>query len=464
VALAAALLTSCSFIDDFDFEVADGAVPGSDGAPDGGGEPSDGGSVDGPALDGGDPATCTDPCLSDAVLDFGDTQGSGPLEWRYLNDTRTVTGLTYGELAPSTHYMAPAWTDTTPPPAIVDCGESIDGECATASGTLVFEANALSGGSDPVLSFTATTDGSYVVVVDVVAVTGGPASVTISRTSRLDSIAVGRLTGPGAVTGVVDLLEGERGLITITPVADPGGAVSVAGNVRVSRFIGEALADCEMAATFDPADAFALGCSAGRLTEGPGTADSTPISGPSPAHREGRAWRYNARGLVASGLRPDYGGDFTVQLWMLVDNLSFDPPDVYSDTTVSSVEAAGGVRLRLDRDPDVALATYVFGLTGAPPVDPSVTCAADGICTGTIAGAIPALDEWHFYRIVRRADLDEVRFCIDGELVGTAPLDGDLDISPGVDPKISSTGGSRDALEGAVDDVRIFSRALPCGD
>lgn len=468
MALAALALSSCSFIDDFDFEVADGAVPTDDGAVGDAGERPDGSE----RVDGGDPASCVDPCLSDATLDFGDVQGSGPLQWRYLNDTRSATGLTYGELALSTHYMAPAWTDATPPPAIVDCRDSIDGACATASGQLVLEADALAGGSDPVLGFTATEDASYIVVVDVLAVDGGPAAITISRTSRLDSIAVGELSAPGTVTGVVDLLEGERGLVTVAPVADPGGALSVGASVRVSRVIGESLADCELVMPFDTDDSLALGCSEGTLTEGMGFDDTTTASGPSTAHGGARAWGYRGKALQAVGESPDYSGDFTIQLWLLVDNLSLSEPAVYTDATASSAENASGVRLSLARESDdglrsnVATAVYRFGMGGdLPPTDPSVFCDLDGICIGTIEGSIPALDEWHFYRIVRLADSDEVRFCIDGELVGTGFLDGDLDISPRVTPTVGSSGTSAmNSLEGAIDDVRIFSRALPCGD
>lgn len=321
------------------------------------------------------------------------------------------------------------------------------------------------------LSFTAPNDGTYVVVVTVLSVDDGPASVMVSRTSRLDTVAVGELSGPGSVTGVVDLLAGERALVTVAPAADPGGSVSVGANVRVSRVIGaEPLEDCQLAATFPDESPFALGCSMNTLTEGGGTSDSTRSSGPSPAHGDGRTWARTARGLRAVGERMDYSGDFTIQLWLLVDSLEFDPPTVYSDTSRGSPELASGVALTLNRavavgPPNVARASYVFP---EPPMgpsdDPAISCSLEGICTGTIEAAIPALDEWHFYRIVRRADLDEIRLCIDGELVGSAPLDGDVDISSQTDLKLARFDEFRDALIGSLDDVRVFSRALPCGD
>jgi len=464
MALAAVTLTSCSFIDDFDFEVADGAVSMDDAGMRDGGEPMDGFAVDGPAApDGGDDGVCMDPCLGDAVGDFDTSQGAGALLWSYLRDERDADGLGYSSLTAGTLHGAPAWTDGSPPPAIVSCGTSSEGPCAAAEGRLLLEADQPGDGSDPALVFVAPADGTYAVVATVVSVAGAP-ELTISRISRHDVVATADFSGAGSLTETVDLLEGERAVIRVAPAASPGGPVSLAASIRVSRFVaGAPLADCQLVAPFTTDTPLALGCSPSSLTEA-GSVNTSPTSGPSGAYGSGRRFEENAS-LEADGVRMDYTGDFTIQLWVNVDNLADGEPFVFSDLNAADAANAGGVNLRVRRvgaDNEFE-AEYAFPLPTPAPSDPSITCAAS--CRGSIVAPMPPLDEWHFFRLVRRTDTDEVRLCIDGERVGTGWLDADIEVpSPG-DVRFGGTGVSgTDVFNGSIDDVRVFSRALPCGD
>jgi hypothetical protein len=65
---------------------------------------------------------------------------------------------------------------------------------------------------------------------------------------------------------------------------------------------------------------------------------------------------------------------------------------------------------------------------------------------------------------VRDTEQDEVRFCVDGELVATGPLDGELDMTSGRNPVLGGFGFGLDPhFSGAIDELRIMRKALPCG-
>ena len=459
----------CSFIDDFDFEVADGGVV-QDGSFDGA-VPSDGDVVpdgDTPIDMGGVTQPCVDPCLGDALAEFTNAQGGGALEWRYLADTRAPDGLSYGELVSGTHYGAPAWTDTTPPPALVACGDSTEGACADAGGGLLFEANAPGDGSDPVLSFVAPADGTYAVVADLSPIAGTPL-VRLSRIARHDDVIATLFDGPGSLSPTIDLFAGERALVTVAPGADPGGAASIAGTLRVSRVVGvEPMADCQMALRFDPDDPLAVDCTSFSLSED-GTEESSPSSAPSDEYGQGRLMGVNAA-LRAAGLRFDYSGDFTVQMWIRVDALTYYSTAAYADWSAFNPVTAGGVSFGLDPRngadtlDDVISAGYLFPLPAAgDPGQPSIECDADS-CSGAIEVPIPSFGDWHFYRLVRDSAADQMRFCVDGELAGTGYLDGETDISNPADPTIGTYGFGQPTFQGAVDDIRVYRGMLPCGD
>jgi hypothetical protein len=465
IALSSLLtLGGCSFIDDFDFDIADGSVATDDGgAPDDGGQPRDGAIPDMGGVDASAPAACTDPCLGDAADDFGTTQGAGALQWTYLQDERDPRGLDYSPLTAGVRHGAPAWTEGSPPPAIVSCGESSEEGCASAAGGLLFEADQPGDGGDPVLTFLAPDDGTYAVVADVRSAEGSP-SLTISRISRNDVVGTAVFSGSGSLTETVDLLEGERALIRVAPSTTPGGPASLSADIRVSRVVaGAPLADCQLAAVFSTDEELDLGCTSSSLTE-TGSVSTTSTTGPSGEYGTARVFTSNAS-LEADGLRMDYTDDFTIQLWLRVDDLRDGDPFVFSDLVAAVPENAGGVNLVVRREsaaPNDFEAQYAFPLPTDLPTDPSISCEES--CRGSIVAPLPPLDEWHFFRLVRRTDADEIRLCIDGELVGTGWLDRDIEIpSPG-DVKLGTTGVSSPRLIGAVDDLRVFSRALPCGD
>lgn len=460
MAFGAVVLSSCSFIDDFDFEVADGGAVDDAAIGDAGERPDGSEPVDGGPVDGGDPDTCTDPCLGDAVLDFDTTQGAGSLAWSYLRDERDPEGLDYSPLTAGTLYDAPAWTDGTPPPAIVNCTGVTTAQCSVAPDALLFEANQPGDGSDPVLTFVAPSDGTYAVVADVTSV-DGMAELMVSRMSRHDVVNTASFSGPGSLTAAVDLLAGERSVIRVSPVSSAGGDVSLAARVRVSRAAASPLADCQLALTFEDGGLEA-GCEAPDFAE-TGATPTMIEPGPSDVHGGSRLFPETAA-LRAADHRNDYSEDFTLQLWARVDSLEAGDPFIYSDLVAVDSATASGINLVVRRDAGgdhMFEVQYAFPFREDIPSDGSVTC--DTACRGSILVDMPPLGEWHFFRIVRDKDSEEFRVCIDGQQVGSGWLASDVELpSPG-SPKLGTTGVGAPRFEGAIDDLRVFSSVLPCG-
>lgn len=466
--------SGCSFIDSFDYEFVDGgAGPADGGGAEDGASGGDGGTENdgGAPGDGGGARSCTDPCLADAVLDFdGTSQGAGALGWRYLSDFRAEDGLAYGELAPGDYMGVASWTDGTPPVALVPCvGSAGSGPCAGITDRILMLADAPGDGGDPVLSVTATDAGTWTVEVRHVE-SIGPVEMLVSRNGRADLVA-----GPLAVSASeetvsvpVDVLPGDRLFVTARPAAGAPGPVSAAVNVRVSRQLGAPpLEDCLFAARFaaeapweDECGGYALSNESVR-----GAEPTTETTAPAAWLGSARDFQHDAL-LRVLGARFDYSGDFTVQLWARVDRITHYDTTPYLDWSAADPATTGGITLQLNpgTPDDIVSAEYLFRhATGLS--DPSLECGAGaGYCSGTIAAPLPPVGEWHFYRVVRDTAADVVRFCIDGRQVGTGVLPGDVDISNPRSPVLGTldTISSDPTFDGAVDDVRIFRRALPC--
>ena len=488
-----ALACGCSFIDDFDYEYRDGGLEDAVVVPDGEPLDADPPPVDGP-LDTGplDIGTtdsgmawppCTGSCLGDGVADFSpDRQAAGMLQWRYLADTLDPLGLVFPELGAIRLYDAPAWggSGAESTPAIVACGESIVGNCGAAAGRLLFEAT--QGQSAPVLAFIAPADGTFLVELELTVVSG-ESTVSVGRNGRFDSVAVAALSAGDSRTLAVpiDLFAAERGVLRVVADATSDSA-SVAVNIRVSTMPGVLpLAACQLATRFEETAPLAVECTPERLTTNnlnirAGSAPTAPISGPAPVMGGARDFPKGSA-LRLENVTTDYSGDFTVQLWAKVDSVPSFSTEIFHDWF-----GAGGTQIGLEPqdvtgalggvDIDVVHAAYLFERP-PPPFDESIlhcnrgegACCDEDSCFHHLVAPLGELSEWHFYRMVRIAALNEVRFCIDGEIAATGPLPGTMDISSGVDPKLGNLPISFDApaFDGAVDDLRVISRALPCG-
>ncbi|MAQ13543.1 MAG: hypothetical protein CMN30_01910 [Sandaracinus sp.] len=442
-------LGGCSFIDDFDFEVApDGSVSPDGGARDMARDVADAAQDAGD--DAGGPRTCEDSCVGDAILDFDGTQGAGALGWRYFGEQRERLGLAYEALDPSSGFAGPAFAGRPAPPAIVDCSETSEGECADAAGGLLMISPGEGSGQDAVLSFVAPVDGNYEVLTETLG-TGGSPVLTLSRQSRWDSVA-------SAITGTlgsrfIHLLRNEWALITLAPSGASEAMASV--SVRVSTD-GEP-DTCQLAMRFEDG-LRALDCTAGTATL---TGAVTPTAGDGPeVYYGGSAYFDDGSGITLEGQRMDYSGDFTVQGWVQVDRVDATFTDIYRDHSAASSDTAGGVGFQLDPGGDIGTSEltvrFVFSQMG-PFSGENLEC--DGsICRGAISVPTPVDRAWHFYRLVRTTADGRLRLCVDGDLVGSAEIPGTKDMSSPIDPQMGDS-----FFRGHIDEWRIYSEALPCG-
>jgi hypothetical protein len=98
-------------------------------------------------------------------------------------------------------------------------------------------------------------------------------------------------------------------------------------------------------------------------------------------------------------------------------------------------------------------ACYIWDDPGVPLAEP-----APGAC---LRGSAPRDGEWHFYRVSRNAT--SISLCIDSVLQATDAGPASFDMTSDRKPHIGRNVTYNPAYFGGdIDEVRIFSRALPC--
>lgn len=462
------LLAGCSAISDFDFTFDD-----EDAGPDAGS--FDAGDVDGDAgprrdadgLDAGaddaGPAVdrCPAPCVADAISDYSGSQGAGDVDWRYYEDRRQPLGAFYPEMSETTSPIAGFSGGANA--FVASCADNPSlAECESIRDRLLVQGDAPGAGSDAVIGFEAGARATYR-VQGTVRLPDGVSSaeahrITLSRNSRHDvlgSVNVVPTTTPETFDALVDVLPGDRVLVTFE---QRGGSEAVPLGVQlwVTR-MGAPLDDrCVHGMRFEGANPLLDECSGETLEDlaTEGTAGSS--QGPSVS-----AFMGTARELVSGQyLRPtatpiDYSGDFTIQFW--VNNSSSTPFEcsLWADST--SDMPAGGITVIMNDD-RVSARTF--------HADDGRTCPSSGrpgICLKFQTMGTITQDEWHFIRVTRATADNEILICIDGVQRGRLDVHGTLNLTPAYRPSIGRNVDFNPAyFVGSFDDVRIFDVALPC--
>lgn len=429
-------LTACTAIAPFDFSFGDGGV-------------------------GGDASVsqCPSPCFGDLAADFVPMeQGNGALAWRYLEDGRGPSGVDYDALEWGAHEGADAFVAAGgSPPAIVSCGGAEI--CAGVSGHLLAISDPEGGGSDATFELTATDDAVYRIMGSYRSPDGVSSTSAhrfwISRRSRYDVLADGEFfpsTSEGTFDVTASLLANDPVRITLI-----GGSESVA--VALSAYAtngGTFPGDCQLALTFDGGSLTDACSGTSFAAESDSIADpdpGAPSTGASFDASHGDAMVF-VEGQQVRSLGPalDHRGDFTVQLWARFEEGAMNVTGtLFTDAT--SEDPPGGAYLRGDLD-----GTMYFGTFYEDPM-----CDM-GICDVFAMATRPTDGGWHFYRLVRRTSDETMRLCIDGRLVGSTPVPGDVDLTTAYPPYIGRNVVFNPAyFVGAIDEVRVFSSALPCG-
>lgn len=469
------ILVGCNFIDDFSkftFAAGDATVS------------FDGGDLDGARADGSNaddggslPRECRDPCVADPIFDFhSETQGVGDWDWRYLKGDRDVSGISFTELASLEYEGTSAWTDGNPPPAIIGCDESTATICAGRRERLLMVSDLPGAGGDAVLSALTPSTTTYRVVgsAEVLggAAGGVPFELYVSRNTRTDMVErIGVPQGAMAQSFSipVDVIAGDRLLVGVRPTWEVSEALPVAVDVRVERDLEQVpLADCLYALTFDEGRPLIDECR-GVLVESFGSI--APTGSPSPNLRGALRLPLESA-LHSSDVSLDYSKDFTVEMWLNIESASNYGTIIYRDHSTAP-RRAGGVALFINLDALENIAAYFIYIDPSggrnPSSDPNTACAESSepgtfLCIGSLRVPRPALGSWHHYRIVRHAAAARLSFCVDGVEVASATVPVAANLSAGGAPVIgeSFSGVSVRRFDGAIDDLRIFRRAMPC--
>lgn len=428
--------------------------PGIDGAPGGidGGPGGPDASQSGPA--------CPEACRGDAVRDYDGTQGGTNGRWKYRDDPRDRT---WSDLTAGTYNgMTALVGGGTPAAAIVDCraypGEA---ECAGDPTALLIVATASGGARDPALEFTVPATGAYQVTGDLTpAADGDMHRLKIYRNTREDLLAVAAV--PGDTTTVpfsvdVEAVEGDRLLLVVEPATG-----STARAFRLHMFVSEQIdafpRACGVTVRFEDTDMASItdDCNqpyTARVGDGgSGYMDLTaPTYVASVIPELGQGVRLALDQYLLPGSAPmNYSGDFTIQMWAQLSDYSWTYATMYADW---NSDVPGGVYVDYDYD-DTADTVTISAYVLRPP---------SGDSTG-ISFTWPSDEQWHHLRLVRNTTTGTWRACVDGQQAASTGLSGALELSSDTAPFLGrNVTYNPPYFAGAIDDVRVFSRAYPCG-
>jgi hypothetical protein len=382
-------------------------------------------------------SSCPATCLADAAADFGMTK------WRYLDDTK-----------------ARAWTAMT----MMDGGFNGSGanrfsSCKNDSSAAACEAlpGALlvtttdSTAADPALSYTATSNQVVQLTVRIhVPVSATEQAVRLYRNAREDSLLTQVVT-PGmtyekALT--LDAVKDDRFYLAISPTGQGSQLIGVHFYVNAT---GDSFPmTCQVALQFSGpmANSTDNACGVDFNYSNNGTPGQWSLGTPAFQEMGTSAditmdkW-FEGSDVIARA------GDTTTQLWVRHD--AFVPSYnaiVYSDV---DLDYTGGVA--------------IFVLETTPPKLHVETCTlATQTELGFASADAPYPDDhaWHFVRVVHTNGT--VRICLDGSRVASYVLPAGKMQSMyhpwlGRNMQWLPSGGF---FDGAIDDVRVITGALPC--
>ncbi len=399
----------------------------------------------GDGSDGSVPDTCSAPCIADAAANFDGTINGSSDRWGYLDDNRdhTWTAMTAAgkAMVGAVNNRIERCADQPSAPA---CQGSPSALLVTSSGT--------SSKADPALLYTADRAQVLQFVLHVSVPGGGvPHRVRLYRNSREDSLYTSTAS-PGATVAqavTIDALAGDRFLVALEPTGAQGGAAAL------EFFVSDAKQTfpmtCQLALTFaDPTIGTSTVdnlCGAG-FTYILDTQPTAPVLIAGPYNQEGNAL-YFEHPYYLVGSQALGGGDRTIQFW--VHDQAPTAPRAWIFSDVDETTARGlGIRF-----------TNPSGSSSSIKLEAAVVTATNPVMYTAQGIDVTAPLSWHFVRVVHAGSM--VTFCLDGTRIASAPLL--TPSAPGRVPAFSRNNLTAvDDFSGNLDDVRIFSGALPCNE
>lgn len=397
------------------------------------------GSRDGGGGDGGDdapvPETCGPDCIADAAADFDGTATGAGGRWRYLNDQRnrqwTAMMPVAGELVGDGGNL---FTRCDRVQQVAACAGLADGLLVTSGAV-----------SAPALEYRAKEAKVIRLAVRAYVPAGGPTQVLrLYRNSREDVLAT-IMTRPGELAVhqiTVDALENDRFLLAFDP-AQAGASTAVHFFViDTKRSFPQA---CQLAVPFTAQGSdvnHADDLCRGELEVFNGDIPMPPFLQNDPFDVPNAAAYFEPNIFYRAGEVIDRRGALTLQFWLQINVSAQEPrPWVFSDLALS-----GGIAIRLDTTTD--------------PYKLAVVTRDGGMEASQSVPYVPLPIMWHFVRVVH--DGTTASICIDGAPAGTVPLGAP---EPSTTRPHLGRNANLDTLayfSGGLDDVRVFSGALPC--
>jgi hypothetical protein len=407
----------------------------------GGGSGSGGGSGDAGSggADSGGPDGCPSACLADAAAAFDGTIDGSDDHWRYLGDQRDHT---WAPMLPSGNAMVGKADNR-----IARCADNASAAaCVDLPGALLVTSSGMAAASDPAIEYTAAA--ARVVRLTLTAHVPGDGAdhrIRLYRNSREDVLFTAPAAPSATVTHAitVDALPGDRFLVALEPTTARGGPVAL-------RFFvsdpGQSFpATCQLAVGF--ADRDIVGATVddlcrGALTSIFNTSPTPPllITGPFPFHGMGV---HVEPGYYLVDSAPLAAPAATIQFWVQNDDPTIKAV-VFSDIDENN---ASGVAIQ-------------FNNVSGPKLEATVIATTSPLAYTAQRIDFASPDKWHFVRVVHTAGT--ATFCVDGARVASLPLR--TAAAPGIAPYLGRNGpwNPPNELIGAIDDLRVFSDALPC--
>ncbi len=391
-------------------------------------------------------ATCPAPCIADASRDFDGTPDGSNGRWRYVEDRRDRT---WTPMMADTDGFAGA----DPLNRISTCARRPTAAgCVDLPGALLVSAAGATAAADPAIEFTMPSAPTGTVIQLVLRVRS-PANQTIRlyRNSREDVLFTGTAAANTTLDRslVVDALPEDRFLLAVAPSGS--GVADVAVQMFASESGDPFPKTCQLALRFDQAMGNTVPNPCGPAAthvDYTTSAASPPVLVAGPFPQLGMAADLPNDRLYQGGAVLQRPGDFTIQMW------------VQSDVVDATYGGWAFSDFDLNNGGGIGLVIYD---------DAGVTKGEIGTCTSpqplmfeTSAANWPADHQWHFARIAYTAGAASL--CLDGRKVASfAAAPGTLQSTfvPYLGRNVIWTPAFA-MFDGKIDDVRVFSFALPC--
>jgi Concanavalin A-like lectin/glucanases superfamily len=400
---------------------------------------------DGGASDGAGPASCVAPCLADAAADFDGTAGGANQRWRYLDDHRNRT---WTPMVPSGAVMMGA----DPANHITTCSANPSAAaCKMLAGALLVSSAGATSAADPALELTAPDAQVIQLSLRVYLPSGVDQTIRLYRNSREDVLFTGLATAGKTLeqTLTLDALARDRFLVAMAPATQ--GATDVAIQLIATSAGTVFPSACQLAIGFSGATGNTVTdlCKGATLTSYNDAGNPTPVAlGADPFAQPSTAADIPGGTYYQSGQTIPQNTELTVQLWIrqrtVVD--TFSTAWAFSDLDLNTTGGLG------------------IGIVPGTPRLIATTCtdAGNPLKFADAVTAWPAGTDWHFVRVVQTGG--NLNLCLDGQRKASVPVpDGQLKTTfpPYLGKNVVWTPAGQ-FFDGNIDDVRVFTGALPC--